>query len=813
MRKEAVFAAIIAIIIIATLAILIGREFAKDTITGYSILSSPQEMGCPVQDGVVTAGWHDQSYYDQFKSVHEGVDFANNGGNPATCGREVRAMAAGEASFMPYSNTAGNYVIIDHGEGVITRYLHLNGYAGNPGESKRVRKGEIIGYMGSTGKSTGCHLHFEIKTASQTVDPLQYVCRKKCGENWCDTISSLSAEEKQLLIYVDKETGIERNYPDASSLTDLRSHVQNVRAADSRAGKLLVEDLKALMVDAEANGIQLYVQSAYRSYESQSALFSGYVRAEQQAAMQQGNPITEEEAKRRANVYSAYPGRSEHQLGTAIDFSTPENGFGLETDFEETAAGKWLLANAEQYGFVLSYPKGKEHLTGYQYEPWHYRYIGKRLALELAAKDYKGNNDVTPNSFIQEILESDATEITSSDPKTAAKEVKYDVNIKYEAKPSFRERINYDLAEIEKVRETAEKIAECKTDDCVKQHSNKEIEGLTWKIGTCENSDEEKFNELAQLISDCSSTTDDYCTCGKYKIELGSGYDIELKEEKITLLRDGKALLTKEGKIELYSPATSQREEANAKLSDLCAKTPDFCEKNEIEIAKFGNAAISRRSLASSGLPYYKKCGTKRLILVDAAPSNIQYNEKDLAAINTAYRMVNRLKDTDEGIAITKLSKGIPQGGHSESIDFVNSNKDAAQAYITLIAGDSFSIRHSSNEKSRKLAEALRERLSAKTEEINLPSNEAKDFLIGATKIYEKDIPIVTLTVLPASQEKAENAIYEAMAEYFGNFAEPSRKQIYPFCVESSQKIMAYDEIKGTAGMQPMRYKFAVRLN
>ncbi|GIW08792.1 MAG: hypothetical protein KatS3mg060_3597 [Dehalococcoidia bacterium] len=67
---------------------------------------------------------------------------------------------------------------------------------------------------------------------------------------------------------------------------------------------------------------------------------------------------------------SAKPGHSEHQLGTAIDFASAENGYELDESFANTREGKWLLANATRYGFVLSYPAGAESITGYAYEPW-----------------------------------------------------------------------------------------------------------------------------------------------------------------------------------------------------------------------------------------------------------------------------------------------------------------------------------------------------------------------------------------------------------------------------------------------------------
>lgn len=112
-------------------------------------------------------------------------------------------------------------------------------------------------------------------------------------------------------------------------------------------------------------GLQLFVLSGYRSYAYQDWLYKGY----------------------RANVgdyadtFSAKPGMSEHQSGLAADIGDRRYpGITLEVAFENTEAGQWLANNAHRFGFILRFPKGQEAVTGYQYEPWHFRYIGKEAA-------------------------------------------------------------------------------------------------------------------------------------------------------------------------------------------------------------------------------------------------------------------------------------------------------------------------------------------------------------------------------------------------------------------------------------------------
>ncbi len=843
MKKEAVITVVAGMLIIAALLFSITTSFfnEKNLLTGTTVLERIPEISCPIDKGTITAGFQSAAYYRQFRTVHNGIDF----GSPANCGTEVKAMAAGLAKFQ-YDNAGyrGNWIEIEHGDGITTRYLHLNSFANaKPGSQREVNKGDAIGYIGNTGKSTGCHLHFEIRVNGIPVDPADYVCRFECEEGWCDAYSALvlTDEEMALLKYVDKKTGLSSSYPPSGALADLRDSVSNVRAADSRASQLLVNDLKQLMQDARKSGIELYIQSAYRSYDSQQKLFESYVRQEMNSG------LSESEAKVKANTYSAMPGHSEHQLGTAIDFSTPENKYELEVSFAGTKAGTWLFNNAEKYGFVLSYPEGKESLTGYQHEPWHYRYIGTKFADELLKLNYKdGGSQITPNSFIQKKLE-EARMQPSSYPGLQQK-AEYDAHILYSVKPSFRETINYDASEIQKIRETAKEIAKCRTDSCVKDYNNKEIEGLKWKTGSCENNEEEKFNELASILKECAASKDNYCSCGTFNMGL-KNYDIKLKQEnnelKIALLKNEQIILAESinTDIAVYSQATSQKEEIKEILmSEVCLKYPDFCERNnEIEIARYGSVVFNRKFISGSGQPLLRKCGSERAILLDTAPSQQQYAQIDSFTVNIGYRMRDLLKDTDEGIAITKFGSGMPRGSHADSIDFVNSNKNKAAIYLTLIiennpkAGD-FTIRYGQNPESGKFARILEQKLPESFNSINLTktmeeidyskSTDSKDFLIASTQVYQKEIPVVMLVINNANSiipqtgnanpkfpEQISNAIISSFSEYFGNFGQIPKKDIYQFCVESGQKIYAYDAVKGKAESRNVQYKFAIKIS
>jgi len=133
--------------------------------------------------------------------------------------------------------------------------------------------------------------------------------------------------------------------------------------------KLMRDDaakaLELLFKQAKEEGIDLYALSGYRSYSRQKFIFESSV---------------EEAGFERTNKLSAKPGNSEHQTGLAMDVTSPSINYGLDQSFENTKEGQWIKCNAHKYGFILRYLEGKEHITGYVYEPWHIRYVGEEMA-------------------------------------------------------------------------------------------------------------------------------------------------------------------------------------------------------------------------------------------------------------------------------------------------------------------------------------------------------------------------------------------------------------------------------------------------
>ena len=135
--------------------------------------------------------------------------------------------------------------------------------------------------------------------------------------------------------------------------------------------KEAAEALEHMFAAAKEDGIYLAGVSGYRSHSTQKALFQRYV---------------EKDGEEAARKYSAEPGHSEHETGLAMDVSGSDGKCAAEDCFAGTKEALWLEQHAHEFGFIIRYPKGKESVTGYQYEPWHLRYVGKDLAKEIAEK-------------------------------------------------------------------------------------------------------------------------------------------------------------------------------------------------------------------------------------------------------------------------------------------------------------------------------------------------------------------------------------------------------------------------------------------
>jgi len=143
-------------------------------------------------------------------------------------------------------------------------------------------------------------------------------------------------------------------YPNVPFLFKEKVEKRKMRSEAARA-------LEKMFAAAKKDGIYLKGVSAYRSYKTQQALFNRYVKRD---------------GYEKARTYSAVPGSSEHQTGLAIDVSGSSGKCAAASCFANTKEAAWLKKNSQKYGFIIRYPKGKESITGYKYEPWHLRYVG-----------------------------------------------------------------------------------------------------------------------------------------------------------------------------------------------------------------------------------------------------------------------------------------------------------------------------------------------------------------------------------------------------------------------------------------------------
>ena len=180
--------------------------------------------------------------------------------------------------------------------------------------------------------------------------------------------SLLSADSEGLLLLVDKAHYLPDGYAPDDLISLTQATAQGRSYTISRDGLSLrrpaEKALEEMAAAARADGVTLLASSTYRSYEYRETVYRRNVEQMGQAA---------------ADRESARPGASQHQLGTVVDFGS------ITDDFAETRAGRWLDANAHRFGWSLSFPQGHEAVTGYRWECWHYRYLGKE-ALNLQRK-------------------------------------------------------------------------------------------------------------------------------------------------------------------------------------------------------------------------------------------------------------------------------------------------------------------------------------------------------------------------------------------------------------------------------------------
>ena len=184
-------------------------------------------------------------------------------------------------------------------------------------------------------------------------------------------LTSLSINSpRSIWVVVNKKRPLN---PKSWKPTDLTS--VTVGGTSGKLRKAAASALKRMAAASNsATGRTLTITSSYRSYTTQVSVYKRWKALY---------------GKKKADLLSARPGYSEHQTGLAVDVAQKGTSCGLSACFGNTKTGKWLAKNAWKYGYIVRYPKGKTSVTGYDYEPWHLRYVGKALATYMHNKNIK----------------------------------------------------------------------------------------------------------------------------------------------------------------------------------------------------------------------------------------------------------------------------------------------------------------------------------------------------------------------------------------------------------------------------------------
>ncbi|WP_226576660.1 D-alanyl-D-alanine carboxypeptidase family protein [Halobacillus litoralis] len=173
---------------------------------------------------------------------------------------------------------------------------------------------------------------------------------------------------ESLNVVVNKERKLPSNYiPEDLTVPDVPFSFSEF-APKKQMRKEAAQALEELFTAAQQDGLDLVAASGYRSYDRQKQIYDRNVDVY---------------GKEETDKFSARPGTSEHQTGLAMDVTSAQMAFKLNQSFGKTDEGEWLAEHAHEYGFVIRYIKGSEDITGYTYEPWHLRYVGKQYSTDV----------------------------------------------------------------------------------------------------------------------------------------------------------------------------------------------------------------------------------------------------------------------------------------------------------------------------------------------------------------------------------------------------------------------------------------------
>ena len=207
------------------------------------------------------------------------------------------------------------------------------------------------------------YLDYKKKNKKTSLNDIIAIVNVKANNDWYDAkIVKNTDMSKGDLILVNKFYKLSEDYiPD-----DLESINLSYAYSDNKVRKVANDAYISMASAAKSEGISLIASSSFRDYAKQEAVYKDFYYSKGISY---------------ADKYAARAGHSEHQTGLSIDIFTL--GESTTDNFQDSDAYKWLIKNAYKYGFILRYPKDKEYLTGYNYESWHYRYVGQTVAKKI----------------------------------------------------------------------------------------------------------------------------------------------------------------------------------------------------------------------------------------------------------------------------------------------------------------------------------------------------------------------------------------------------------------------------------------------
>ena len=227
-----------------------------------------------------------------------------------------------------------------------------------------------------------------ILNKNKGIQPAQKSETKQPQEKKPETKPKVESEESNKQVTADTKTASSLTYivnkkhplPAEYEPNDLVRVPVKTNGTPWALRKETSDQLVKLFKAAEKDGIYLRLGSGYRSYSYQKQLYNSYAR---------------QNGKEASDKFSARAGYSEHQTGLAADILGADVNYDFSQRFETQKEAIWLKKHAPNYGFVLRFIKGKESITGYMFEPWHYRYIGTNLAKKVQ----QAGNDVTLEEY------------------------------------------------------------------------------------------------------------------------------------------------------------------------------------------------------------------------------------------------------------------------------------------------------------------------------------------------------------------------------------------------------------------------------